>query len=281
MKSGFVSIVGKANVGKSTLLNKIIGEKIAITSRKPQTTRVNIIGILQGEDAQIVFIDTPGMHEGKNKLDDRMKGEIRQAREDGDVQLTVVSGQLTGDEMYGDVLVINKVDVMKKEEILQIIEENKDKFEEIFCVSARTGEGVADLVNYIKGKMPEGERFFGEDEITTQPERVLMAEYIREQAFRLLGDEVPFGVAVVVEKMKLNSKGILDIEANIYCERESHKGIIIGKNGTKLKEIASKAREQGERFFGKKIFLQVWVKVASGWRDDERMINKLTTNSEQ
>ena len=281
MKSGFVSIVGKPNVGKSTLLNKIIGEKIAITSRKPQTTRVNIIGILQGEDAQIVFIDTPGMHEGKNKLDDRMKGEIRQAREDGDVQLTVVSGQLTGDEMYGDVLVINKVDVMKKEEILQIIEENKDKFEEIFCVSARTGEGVADLVNYIKGKMPEGERFFGEDEITTQPERVLMAEYIREQAFRLLGDEVPFGVAVVVEKMKLNSKGILDIEANIYCERESHKGIIIGKNGTKLKEIASKAREQGERFFGKKIFLQVWVKVASGWRDDERMINKLTTNSEQ
>lgn len=280
MKSGFVSIVGKPNVGKSTLLNKIIGEKIAITSRKPQTTRVNIIGILQGEDAQIVFIDTPGMHEGKNKLDARMKGEIRQAREDGDIQVLVVSSQLLGEEIYGDVLVINKVDIMPKEEILKIIEENKDKFDEIFCVSAKTGEGISELVDYIKGKMPEGERFFGEDEITTQPERVLMAEYIREQAFRLLGDEVPFGVAVVVEKMKLNAKGILDIEANIYCERESHKGIIIGKKGIKLKEIASKAREQGERFFGKKIFLQVWVKVAANWRDDERMINKLTTNSE-
>ncbi|MCL2740454.1 MAG: GTPase Era, partial [Oscillospiraceae bacterium] len=171
-----------------------------------------------------------------------------------------------------DILVLNKVDTFPKEKILPFIEENKDKYQDIFCVSAKTGEGVPELISYLKAKMPDGERFFPDDEITTQPERVLMAEYIREQAFRLLGDEIPFGTAVIIDKMKVNDKNILEVDAVIYCEKERHKGMIIGKNGSKLKEISTKARLQGERFFGKKIFLQVRVKPAENWRDNDVMI---------
>ena len=272
MKSGFVSIIGKPNVGKSTLLNCIIGEKIAITSKRPQTTRTKIIGILNEEDCQIVFFDTPGIHEPKNKLDDAMKKNIKEAKADGDLVLHIVDKLENIEHSLGEVLVLNKVDTLDKEKILPYLHNHGKLYKEIFCISAKTGVGVKELLDYIKSKMPDGERFFPDDEITTQPERVLMAEYIREQAFRLLGDEIPFGTAVVIDKMKINDKNILEVDAVIYCEKERHKGIIIGKNGSKLKEIASLARSQGERFFGKKIFLQIRVKPAENWRDNDILI---------
>jgi len=274
MKSGFVSIIGKPNVGKSTLLNRIIGEKIAITSKRPQTTRSNIMGILNEDDIQIVFIDTPGIHQSKNKLDSSMNKDIRQAREDADLVLHIVDN-ISDDsfDISADILILNKVDKLDKQKILPFLEANKNKTFEIFCISAKTGEGVDDLVKYIKEKIPEGEYFFPDGEITNQSPRALMSEYIREQAFRLIGDEIPFGIAVIVDKMKSNERDILEVEATIYCEKESHKSIIIGKNGSKLKEISTKARLAGERFFGKKIYLQTWVKVSPNWRDNEFLVN--------
>lgn len=286
-RSGFVSIVGRPNVGKSTLMNRIIGEKIAITSPKPQTTRGRIKTVYHEDRGQIIFLDTPGIHKAKNKLGNYMVNEAETAIGDADLVLWLVEPTTfigKGEQHIAEVLkkydgptilVMNKVDTIRKDELLVCIDEYKDimDFTAIVPVSARTGENVDDLIDTMFTQLPEGPGYYDEDTLTDQPVREIVAEIIREKALRSLSDEIPHGIAVVTESMKKRGdRELYDIEATIVCEKDSHKGIVIGKHGAMLKEIGSKARPDIERLVDAKVNLKLWVKVRKDWRDNEAQL---------
>lgn len=284
-KSGFVTLIGRPNVGKSTLMNHLIGQKIAITSNKPQTTRNRIQTVLTKEEGQIVFVDTPGIHKAKNKLGEYMVNVAERTLNEVDVVLWLVepttfigAGEKHIAEQLGKVktpvvLVINKVDMVKKEEVLTFIDAYRKiyDFAEIVPVSARSGENTDALVEVIFKYLPYGPQFYDEDTITDQPERQIVAELIREKALHCLNEEIPHGIAVAIDKMSYRRK-LVDIDATIICERDSHKGIIIGKQGTMLKKIGSTARYEIERMLDMKVNLQLWVKVKKDWRDSDYLI---------
>ena len=284
-KSGFVTFVGRPNVGKSTLMNRLIGQKIAITSNKPQTTRNKIQTVFTDERGQIVFVDTPGIHKAKNKLGEYMVGAAEKTIGEVDVICWLVEPTTfigAGEQHIIEklkkvkapvILVINKVDTIKKEEILPVIDRYKNEvdFVEIIPVSARNGDNTDDLINAIFQYLPYGPMYYDEDTITDQPERQIVAEMIREKALRCLDDEVPHGIAVCIDSMKY-TKSIVNIDATIICERDSHKGIIIGKQGSMLKKIGSTARYEIERLLGCKVNLKLWVKVQKNWRDSDYLM---------
>ena len=284
-KSGFVTLIGRPNVGKSTLMNYLIGQKIAITSNKPQTTRNRIQTVLTREEGQIVFVDTPGIHKAKNKLGEYMVNVAERTLNEVDVVLWLVepttfvgAGEKHIAEQLGKVktpvvLVINKVDMVKKEEILTFIDTYRKiyDFAEIVPVSARSGENTEEIIKVIFKYLPYGPQFYDEDTITDQPERQIVAELIREKALHSLNEEIPHGIAVAIDRMKYRRK-IVDIDATIICERDSHKGIIIGKQGAMLKKIGSTARYEIEKMLDCKVNLQLWVKVKKDWRDSDFLI---------
>ncbi len=283
-KSGFVTLIGRPNVGKSTLMNHLIGQKIAITSDKPQTTRNRIQTVYTDERGQIIFLDTPGIHKAKNKLGEYMVNVAEHTMSEVDVILWLVepttfigAGERHIAEQLQKVktpvmLVINKIDTVKnQDEVLKFIDAYKDicNFAEIVPVSALKGKNTDLVTELIFKYLPEGPQFYDEDTVTDQPMRQIAAELIREKALRLLNDEIPHGIAVTIEKMTERKNGIMDIEANIVCERDSHKGIIIGKGGAMLKKIGTAARVEIENLMDTKVNLQLWVKVRKEWRDSE------------
>ena len=284
-KAGFAALIGRPNVGKSTLMNRIIGQKIAITSNKPQTTRNRIQTVYTSQEGQIVFLDTPGIHKAKNKLGNYMVNVAERTVRDVDVVLWLVEPSTfigAGERHIIEVLkkcgtpvilVINKTDTVKKEEVLLFIDTYRKEmdFEEIVPVSALRGDNTEELVACIMKYLPYGPAFYDEDTITDQPERQIVAELIREKALRCLEDEIPHGIAVSIERMKYRKK-IVDIEATIVCERDSHKGIIIGKQGSMLKKIGSAARKDIEELLECKVNLQLWVKVKKDWRDSDFLL---------
>ena len=285
--SGFVSLVGRPNVGKSTLMNHLIGEKIAIISPKPQTTRNKIQSILTRDDFQVVFVDTPGIHKPKFKLDDYMvkAAETTFGEVDAILMLVEPLGKiLPEDENVMErlknvktpvILVINKIDGFDEEKVLKTTEifSKAYNFVEIVPVSAMNGKNTDELMKVIKKYLPEGPQYFPEDMVTDQPERQIVSEIIREKALRLLRDEIPHGIAVEINSMKKRQdKNLVDIQAVIYCERESHKGIIIGKGGVMLKKIGSTARHDISALLGSEVNLQVWVKVKKDWRDSDFLL---------
>ncbi len=288
-KTAFTAIVGCPNVGKSSLLNKMLGTKIAIVSSKPQTTRTKIMGVLTTGDTQLVFTDTPGYHKPHNKLGEKMNQAVGDSIGGVDACLFVVEakgkikkGEFELMEKFKKlkvpvILAINKIDMLKdKEELLERIAEFSSlyDFEAVVPVCAQTGENVKDVLQELDKLAVESPHFFPDDTLTDQPERVLAAEIIREKILRLMDKEVPHGIAVSIEKMReREDKDILDIEAIIYCERESHKGMVIGKKGAMLKKISTYARQDLENFFGIKVNLQTWVKVKEDWRNREGLIH--------
>ena len=286
-KSGFVTLIGRPNVGKSTLMNKLIGQKIAITSNKPQTTRNRIQTVYTCEEGQIVFVDTPGIHKAKNKLGEYMVNVAEQTLKEVDVVLWLVeptdfigAGERHIAEQLENVktpviLVINKVDTVKKEEILGFIDNYRKiyDFAEIVPVSALKGTNTDDLISTIFKYLSEGPMFYDEDTVTDQPMRQIVAELIREKALKCLSDEIPHGIAVYIDQMKERKSGdIIDIDATIVCERDSHKGIIIGKQGVLLKKFGSAARYEIERMMEIKVNLKLWVKVRKEWRDSDMQL---------
>ena len=293
MKSGFIGIAGRPNVGKSTFLNRILGEKIAITSAKPQTTRNRITGIYTdleadgGEGLQMVFLDTPGIHKSRNKLGDAINETAVNTFKGVDVILLADGSRefSNGDKYILDmlketdvprILAINKMDLMKPEEYLNLYNKYMETglFQDVYGVSALKGTGVKELLECLKGFMPEGPMFFPEDMVTNDPERFLVSEIIREKLLTYLDDEVPHGVFVEIESFK-EEKDITDISAVIYCEKKSHKSIIIGKGGRKLKGVGKSARLEIQDLLGTKVYLQLWVKVRENWRDSDRIIRSL------
>ena len=284
-KSGFVTLIGRPNVGKSTLMNRLIGQKIAITSDKPQTTRNRIQTVYTSEEGQIVFVDTPGIHKAKNKLGDYMVNVAERTLSEVDVILWLVepSNFIGAGERHimeqlqktrtPVILVINKADTVKREEILPYIDNYRKQmdFQEIVPVSALKGDNTDTLVSCIMKYLPYGPAFYDEDTVTDQPMRQIVAELIREKALRLLEEEIPHGIAVSIEKLQYR-KDLCDIEATIVCERDSHKGIIIGKGGSMLKRIGSAARRDIEEMMETKVNLQLWVKVRKEWRDNELLM---------
>ena len=287
-KSGFVSIVGRPNVGKSTLMNNVVGEKIAIMSDKPQTTRNTIQAVYTDEEAQVVFLDTPGIHKPKNKLGEFMVKSATDAFKNVDLVLFVVDESKKigpGDRKIIDdlkniktpvVLVLNKIDQLNEEELFDLIKmyNAEGVFEQIVPISALKGRNINELLKVIKSHLEEGPKYFPDYMITDQPERVLVSELIREKVLHYIHDEVPHGVAVEIERMKSRKdKEIVDISAVIYCERDSHKGIIIGKNGRKLKGIGKSARADIELLLGSQANLQLWVKVKENWRNLQNYVS--------
>ena len=282
-KSGFVTLVGRPNVGKSTLMNHLIGQKIAITSDKPQTTRNRIQTVYTDERGQIIFLDTPGIHKAKNKLGEYMVNVAEHTLKDVDVVLWLVepttfigAGERHIAEQLNKVktpvlLIINKIDTVKKEEVLPFIAAYKDicPFAEIIPVSALKGIATDTVLDMIFKYLPYGPQFYDEDTVTDQPMRQIAAELIREKALRLLDEEIPHGIAVSIEKMTERRNGLFDIEATIVCERESHKGIIIGKGGAMLKKIGTAARVGIENMLEARVNLRLWVKVRKEWRDSD------------
>lgn len=288
-KTAFIAIVGKPNVGKSSLLNKMLGQKIAIVSSKPQTTRTKIMGVLTRGETQLVFTDTPGFHKPHNKLGEKMNEAVGDTvgGVDACLFLTDVRGELNEQELQlldmfkkqklPVILAINKTDTLRdREELLnRIVYLNGFyDFTAVVPVSAVTGDNVPELLDELDALAFESPHFFPDDTLTDQPERVLAAEIIREKLLRLMDKEVPHGIAVAVEKMReRDDKDILDIEAVIYCEKESHKGMVIGKNGAMLKKVSTYARQDLERFFQIQVNLHCWVKVKEDWRNREGLIH--------
>ena len=278
-RSGFVAILGRPNVGKSSIMNRIVGEKVAIVSNHPQTTRNKLLGVATGPDWQIVFVDTPGLHKPRTKLGEYMMKSASDAREGVDAVLAVVDGQRIGGgdkAVLGDIqsmncprfLAVNKIDIVPPEKLMpQLAELNEFHFDQIFSVSARTGENIDLLTRKLIEAMPEGPKYFPDDMITDQPERVMCAEIIREKALNNLRDEIPHGVGVEMLQIKKLSDNLTEIHANVYCEKESHKSIIIGKQGAMLGKIGSQARVDIERLLGTKVMLKLWVKVRLDWRN--------------
>jgi len=298
-KSGFVALIGRPNVGKSTLMNTLIGHKIAITSAKPQTTRNRIQTVYTDERGQVIFLDTPGIHKAKNKLGEYMVGIAERTMNGVDIILWLVEPATfigAGEQYIAErlnkvktpvILVINKIDTVKKEELLNVIASYKDicKFAEVIPVSALKGENIDVLMKEIFHYLPYGPMYYDEDTITDQPERQIVAELIREKALHLIDDEIPHGIAVVIERMKerrqAGDKGdIIDIDATIICERDTHKGIIIGKGGSMLKRIGTYARQEMEALLDCKVNLQLWVKVKKDWRDSDFLIKNYGYNQE-
>ncbi|MGL4344697.1 MAG: GTPase Era [Cellulosilyticaceae bacterium] len=286
-KSGFISIIGRPNVGKSTLMNRLIGEKIAIMSNKPQTTRHRVQSILTTDDFQAIFIDTPGIHTPKNKLGEYMVKAAHTTLNEVDVVLFLVEAEAKIGKLDSEIieklqhiktpvfLCINKIDSVSREEVLKVIDVYKEcmPFAEIIPISAYEGNNVESLLGCIQKYLPEGPQFFPGDMITDQPERQLVAELIREKALHLLDKEIPHGIAVEIDTMrKRENSNIVDIEATIVCERDSHKRIIIGKQGAMIKDIGSKARRDMERLLGSKIYLTLWVKIKKNWRDSDFLL---------
>lgn len=287
-KSGFATLVGRPNVGKSTLMNRIIGQKIAITSNKPQTTRNRIQTVYHDERGQIIFLDTPGIHKAKNKLGEYMVNVAEHTFHEVDVVLWLVEATTfigQGERHIAEVLsqadvpvilVMNKIDKVKKEELLVCIDTYRElmEFQEIVPVSAKTGESVEHLIEVMFGYLEEGPQYYDEDTVTDQPERQIVAELIREKALRLLSDEIPHGIAVSVERMKKRpgKRNLIDIDATIVCEKNSHKGIIIGKQGSMLKQIGVHSRKDIEDFLQSKVNLKLWVKVKKDWRDSDFLL---------
>ena len=290
-KSGYVSVVGRPNVGKSTLLNAIIGEKISAISSKPQTTRQNITFINTDDDSQIIFLDTPGIQRPKNKLGEFMLTESKESIDEADVITYIVdTSKKIGKaersiidilkEYEGKlpiILLINKVDTIKKDELLEIISmyANEGIFNEIIPISAMKNDGVDIYIETLKKYLKPGPMYYPDDMITDKNERFIVAEIIREKGLRYLNEEVPHGLAISIEKFKKREgKNIYDIEANIYVERDSHKGILIGKGGSMLKRIGSEAREDAERLLDAKVNLQIWVKVEKNWRERDNLVKR-------
>ncbi|MDE5931315.1 MAG: GTPase Era [Lachnospiraceae bacterium] len=290
-KSGFATLIGRPNVGKSTLMNCLIGQKIAITSSKPQTTRNRIQTVYTSEEGQIVFLDTPGIHKAKNKLGNYMVGVAERTLSEVDVVLWLVEPTTfigAGEQHIIEqlkktktpvILVINKIDTVKKEEILLFIDTYRKQmdFAEIIPVSALKGDGTEDLISSILKYLPYGDPFYDEDTVTDQPIRQIVAELIREKALRCLEEEIPHGIAVTIEQMNYR-KRIVDIDATIICERESHKGIIIGKQGQMLKKIGSLARPDIEDLVDSQVNLKLWVKVKKDWRDSDFLLKNFGYN---
>lgn len=291
-KSGFITIIGRPNVGKSTLLNYLIGEKLSIISDKPQTTRNKIQAILTKEDYQIVFLDTPGIHKPRHRLGEYMVKVAEDTVKEVDAVLMLVTPD--GEVGKGDsyiieqlkavnagtpvILVINKIDTVRKEAIAKTIESyiREYDFNEVIPISAYSGENVDQLLKIMVDKLPEGPQYFPEDMVTDQPEKFLVSEIIREKILRNLDQEIPHGTAVEIVSMKKESdKDLVSIEATIYCERDSHKSILIGRGGSMLKKIGQSARYDIERLLGSKVFLQLWVKVKKDWRDSPSVLKSL------
>lgn len=278
-KSGFVTIVGKPNVGKSTLMNALVGEKIAIVSNKPQTTRNKITGILSKEDYQIVFVDTPGIHSAKTKLGEYMVKSVNEAVKGMDLLLVLVeAGYVTDKDMEivknmtkskcKKILVINKIDTVKKDKVLEVIARFREyAYDEIVPISAKNAEGLDALEKALLNKLEAGPQYFPDDMITDQPERVICAEIIREKALLNLSEEVPHGIGVEILKMQTVREDLVQIDATIYCERESHKRIIIGKAGSMIGKIGREARMDIEYLLGNHVNLQLWVKIKEDWRN--------------
>ena len=293
-KSGFVTLIGRPNVGKSTLMNYLIGQKIAITSNKPQTTRNRIQTVLTTDEGQIVFVDTPGIHKAKNKLGEYMVNVAEKTLNEVDVVLWLVEPTTfigAGEQHIAKqlqrvktpvILVINKVDSVKREEILPAIAAYKDiyDFADIVPVSARSGDNTDELLRVIMKYLPYGPQFYDEDTVTDQPERQIVEELIREEALHSLQDEIPHGIAVAIDRMKMQNK-VMHIDATIICERDSHKGIIIGKQGSMLKKIGSTARYEIERMLDCKVNLKLWVKVKKDWRDSEFLMKNFGYREEE
>ena len=295
-KSGFVALIGRPNVGKSTLMNKIIGQKIAITSNKPQTTRNKIQTVYTCDQGQIIFLDTPGIHKAKNKLGEYMVNVAEKTLKEVDVILWLVepstfigAGEQHIAEQLKDInvpviLVINKIDTVKKEEILVFIDAYRKilDFAEIIPASALRDKNADEIVESIFKYLPQGPQYYDEDTVTDQPMRQIVAEIIREKALHALNEEIPHGIAVTIEKMRERKNGkITDIEATIICERDSHKGIIIGKQGSMLKKIGSNARYEIEQMLEMKVNLQLWVKVRKEWRDSDLLLKNYGYNEKQ
>lgn len=291
-KTAFIAIVGRPNVGKSTLLNAMIGEKVAIVSKKPQTTRNRITGIHSYGENQFVFLDTPGMHKPKNRLGDYMVKAAGDTLGEADAAIMVVEPRPIGDIEFNiinqikarkmsSILVINKIDSVNAEAIAKTIQSyaNEHDFDAVVPISARNGKGVDIVIKECEQYLTESMWFFPDDIVTDQPERQIAAEIIREKILRTLDDEIPHGTAVVIEEFSEDSK-MIKIRAEIFCERESHKGIIIGKRGVALKQIGTYAREDMERFFGVKVFLDLWVKVKENWRDNISNISNFGYHNE-
>ena len=288
-RSGMITIVGRPNVGKSTLTNALVGEKIAIVTNKPQTTRNRICAVLNRGDSQFVFIDTPGLHKARTKLGDYMVGVVKQSVADVDAVMLLVEpiANVGGpeEELIGRiralgvpaVLVINKIDTVKKEDLLAVMRayQAAHDFQAIVPISAKTGEGVEDLLTVLAGFLPEGPQLFPEGMVTDQPERQVMAEILREKLLLCLDQEIPHGTAVEITRFSERDNEIIDVDATIYCEKTSHKGIIIGKNGAMLKKISSLARQDMEAFMGARVYLETWVKVKENWRDNLNFIHNV------
>ena len=285
-KSGMISIVGRPNVGKSTLTNALVGEKIAIVTNKPQTTRNRICAVLNRGECQYVIMDTPGLHKDRTRLGEYMVGVVKESVADVDAVMLLIEPipHVGGPEAeliariralgVPAVLVINKIDTVKKEELLSVMQvyQAECDFQAIVPISAKNGDGVEELLNVLAAFLPEGPQLFPDDMITDQPERQVCAEIIREKLLLCLEKEIPHGTAVELSKFSERENGIIDIDATIYCEKASHKGIIIGKNGAMLKKISTLARKDIEAFMGTKVFLETWVKVKENWRDNLNFI---------
>ena len=292
--SGFVSLVGRPNVGKSTLMNRLIGEKIAIISNKPQTTRNRVQSILTKDDFQIVFIDTPGIHRPRHKLGEYMVKSAETTLNEVDAVLMLIEPSdkiLEADRLIIEkfakvkspvILVINKIDTVERERIFKVIDEYRKlyDFAEIVPISAFEGTNTDELLSVIRKYLPEGPQYFPSDMVTDQPERQIASEIIREKALRLLEDEIPHGIAVEITEMKKRKEGnLVDVRATIFCEKDSHKGIIIGKHGDMLKKIGTKARGDIERLLGSPIYLELWVKVKKDWRDSDFLLKNFGYDS--
>ncbi len=286
-KAGMIAVVGRPNVGKSTLTNTLVGEKIAIVSNKPQTTRNRICAVVNRGESQFVFMDTPGLHKARTRLGDYMVGVVRQSVSDVDAALLLVEPipNVGGPEeelierlesaKIPTVLVINKIDTVKKEELLSVIAAYTENhsFAAVVPISAKEGEGVGDLLSLLEDYLPAGPWLFPEGMVTDQPERQVCAEILREKLLLCLDKEVPHGTAVELTKFSEREDEVIECDATIYCEKDSHKGIIIGKKGAMLKKISTLAREDMEKFMGGKIYLQTWVKVKENWRDNVNLIH--------
>ena len=284
--SGFIAIVGRPNVGKSTLMNRLVGQKVAIVSNRPQTTRNRVLGVLTADRRQMVFLDTPGLHRPRTKLGDYMMRQAGSAIRDVDLVVLVVDPDPVVAAAETDalkrvespvLLAINKIDTVKKETLLEVIAaySNEYEFTAILPISARTGEGVDVLFAQMSAMLPEGPAYFPAELYTDQSERQILAEFLREKTLHILEQEVPHGIAVEIETFDQRDDGLLELGAVIYCEKQSHKGIIIGKNGETLKRISTSARLDMQRLMGCQIYLSVFVKVRERWRDNARFIRSI------
>lgn len=285
-KSGMITLCGRPNVGKSTLTNALVGEKIAIVSNKPQTTRNRILAVLNRDDCQYVFMDTPGLHKPKSRLGDYMVDVVKKSVADVDAVLLLVEPipnigapeqeliDRIRDLHLPAILIINKIDTVPKEDLLSVMQvySAAHEFQAILPISAKRREGIEELLGLLSNFLPEGPQLFPEDMVTDQPERQVCAEIVREKLLLFLDKEIPHGTAVEVTKFTERDNGIIDLHVTIFCERDSHKGIIIGKQGAMLKKISTRAREDVERFMGTKVYLETWVKVKENWRDNVNLI---------